>query len=100
MTAPGTENPWSDGGDPSRARRLAWMWTALSVVGWGIAGFSALSWWTAQVTGRAGENQWRGYAEGDMFPWYLTVPFGLLGLCFAVVATRKWTRTRRLTRST
>jgi MFS family permease len=94
----GPENPWSDHGDPARARRLAWMWTAMSVVGWGTAGFATLSWWTAQVTGRAGEYEWRGYAEGDMFPWYLVIPFGVLGLCLAVVAARKWARARRLAR--
>jgi hypothetical protein len=97
VTAPRPESPWSDGGDPSRARRLAWMWTALSAVGWGIAGFSLLSWWTAQVTGRAGDYEWRGYAEGDMFPWYLVIPFALLGLAFAVVAAGKWSRARKLT---
>jgi hypothetical protein len=74
------------------------MWTAMSAVGWGTAGFATLSWWTAQVTGRAGEYEWRGYAEGDVFPWYLVIPFGLLGLCLAVVAARKWARARRLAR--
>ena len=100
MNAQRPASPWSDGGDPARARGLALMWTALSAVGWVMAGFSALSWWTAQVSGRAGENQWRGYAAGDVFPWYLVVPFGLLGLCLAVVAARRWARARELARRT
>ncbi|MFB6725065.1 hypothetical protein ACFCV3_33110 [Kribbella sp. NPDC056345] len=93
-------DPWSDGGDPARARRLAWMWTGFSAVWWGAAAFQVLSWWTAQVTDRAGEYEWRGYADGDMFPWYLVIPFGLLGLVFAIVAVRKWSRAAQLRRNT
>ncbi len=74
------------------------MWTGFSVVCWGTAAFQGLSWWTAQETERAVTRS-RGYTDSDMFPWYLVIPFGLLGLFLAIVAVRKWSRAAQLRRT-
>jgi hypothetical protein len=85
---------WSDKGDPAMARRLAWMWVLFAIVSWVVAGLAWLAWWVAQVGNY--QDNWRGFNDGDGFPWFFVVLSVIAGVWCLPVARLQWARARYL----
>lgn len=87
---------WSDGGDPAKARRLAWTWVFFAIVAWAVAGLVWLAWWVAQVGDY--QDNWRGFNEGDGFPWIFVALCVIAGVSCLPIAALQRARARYLER--
>jgi len=91
-----SKDRWSDGGDPAKARRLAWMWVFFAGVMWAGAGLTWFASWVAQAGNY--QNNYRGFNAGDGFPWIFVILCVVAGVCCLPVALTQRARARYLER--
>lgn len=94
MSRSPAKDRWSDLGDPAKARRLAWMWVFFAIAAWVTAGLAAFAWWIAQAGNY--QDNWRGFNEGDGFPWIFVALCVIAGMWCVRLARLQWLRARYL----
>lgn len=85
---------WSDGGDPAKARRLAWMWVLFALIAWSGVGLIRFAWWIAQVNDY--QENYRGFNAGDPFPWIVVILICVTGVACLPIAVIQAIRARHL----